>query len=204
MNFSVVLALSPHTDDTEFGAGGTLARLVGRGSEVHVLAFGTGTPGTGAPPGEFDCAMKTLGIANWTLRGFPCRRYPDWRQTILTVVEAALAEVQPTVVLCPALHDTHQDHQTVAMEALRACKRRCSLLAYEIPCNKAAQPFAPNFYVKLTEPMLEAKMRALACYGSQAGRSYMRKEAIYGLALTRGLQCGARYAEAFEVLRWIM
>jgi N-acetylglucosamine malate deacetylase 1 len=34
-----ILALSPHTDDVEFGCGGTIAKLVAQGDEVHIVAF---------------------------------------------------------------------------------------------------------------------------------------------------------------------
>ena len=38
-----VLVLAPHTDDGEFGAGGTIARLVERGAEVRYVAFSIAT-----------------------------------------------------------------------------------------------------------------------------------------------------------------
>ena len=34
-----ILALAPHTDDAEFGCGGTLARLLEDGNEVYCAAF---------------------------------------------------------------------------------------------------------------------------------------------------------------------
>ena len=38
-----VLVLAPHTDDGEFGCGGTMARLVEAGVEVHYQAFSIAT-----------------------------------------------------------------------------------------------------------------------------------------------------------------
>ena len=38
-----VLVLAPHTDDGEFGCGGTMARLVDAGAEVRYVAFSTAT-----------------------------------------------------------------------------------------------------------------------------------------------------------------
>ena len=38
-----VLVLAPHTDDGEFGCGGTMARLVEAGIEVHYVAFSIAT-----------------------------------------------------------------------------------------------------------------------------------------------------------------
>ena len=38
-NISRVLVLAPHTDDGEFGCGGTIARFIKEGVEVHYVAF---------------------------------------------------------------------------------------------------------------------------------------------------------------------
>ena len=38
-NYSKILVLAPHTDDGEFGCGGTIARLVDTGASVTYVAF---------------------------------------------------------------------------------------------------------------------------------------------------------------------
>ena len=43
------LVLAPHTDDGEFGCGGTMARLVEAGCEVRYVAFSIAT--RSLPPG---------------------------------------------------------------------------------------------------------------------------------------------------------
>ena len=63
-----VLVLAPHTDDGEFGAGGTMARLVESGADVRYVAFSIATrslpegfaPGTLG--GEVREATSELGI----------------------------------------------------------------------------------------------------------------------------------------------
>src|SRR6185436_7240447 len=40
------LAIGAHPDDVEFGAGGTLARWAGSGTEVHLLVLTDGSKGT--------------------------------------------------------------------------------------------------------------------------------------------------------------
>ena len=40
-HFRTVLVLAPHTDDGEFGCGGTMARLIESGAEVTYAAFST-------------------------------------------------------------------------------------------------------------------------------------------------------------------
>ncbi len=73
-----VLVLAPHTDDGEFGAGGTMARLVEAGSQVRYVAFSIATRSLpeGFPPGtlagEVKEATAELGIApeNLTVHDF--------------------------------------------------------------------------------------------------------------------------------------
>ena len=40
-NFKNILVLAPHTDDGEFGCGGTIAKLIDQGKNVFYAAFST-------------------------------------------------------------------------------------------------------------------------------------------------------------------
>ena len=42
------------------------------------------------------------------------------------------------------------------------------------------------------------------CYTSQLDRFYANENFVRSLAVTRGTQIGAPYAEAFEVVRWVI
>jgi len=200
----VVLALSPHTDDIELGAGGTVAQFVENNHEVVVVALGTGSMDGGAHNDEYAAAMQMLGVTDFRLFGqFPACHYPDRRQEILAQLEVLRDEMHPDLVLCPSLSDVHQDHATVAWETVRAFKYCASILAYEAAWNYVSEPFRPAYFVRLEEQHMRAKMRALECYVSQSGRSYWDMDFIKGQALVHGMRVRARYAEAFEVVRWI-
>jgi LmbE family N-acetylglucosaminyl deacetylase len=196
-----ILALSPHTDDAELGAGGTLARYVEEGHRVMVVALSTGNPVDGSNKAEMAAAMAMLGVKQWNIHDFHCRAYQGQRADILQELEQLCTVFQPSLVFCPSLNDTHQDHVTVTHEALRAF-RRSGILAYELLRNWIT-PFAPIHYVKLSTSHIEAKIAALACYQSQQHRPYFAEAITRGLALVRGMQVEAEYAEAFEVLRWV-
>ena len=64
--------------------------------------------------------------------------------------------------------------------------------------------FTTQCFVGIDEEQLARKIRALTCYESQKHRSYASEEFVRSLAITRGTQSGVRYAEAFEVIRWIL
>src|SRR5215468_2850970 len=167
-----VLVLAPHTDDGEFGCGGTMVRLVEEGSEVRYVAFSIATrslPEGFAPDTlarEVREATAELGIpdANLTVHDFDVRTFPSRRQEILELLVAVWDEWRPDVVFQPSTHDVHQDHQTIAQEGLRAFKRT-TILGYEIPWNN--YEFSYGAYVALERRHLERKIAAVERYASQ-------------------------------------
>ena len=203
-----VLVLAPHTDDGEFGCGGTMARLVEAGVEVHYHAFSIATrslPDGFAPDTlarEVREATGELGIPEGQLRvhDFDVRTFPERRQDILELLVALWEEWEPDVVFQPSLHDVHQDHRTVAEEGLRAFKRT-TILGYEIPWNNF--DFEYQWYASLQQAHVERKIAALEKYASQHHRRYANAEYVRNLARMHGVNVNREYAEVFQVYRVI-
>jgi len=208
MGWKRALVLAPHTDDGEFGCGGTMARLVEEGTDVRYVAFSIATrslPEGFAPDTlarEVAEATAELGIpaVNLTVHDFDVRTFPDHRQEILELLIELWNEWEPDVVFQPSLHDIHQDHQTVAAEGLRAFKRT-TILGYEIPWNNL--DFAYQAYFALEERHVERKAEALMKYASQQHRRYADPEYVWNLARTHGINVNREYAEVFQVYRLI-
>jgi N-acetylglucosamine malate deacetylase 1 len=198
--------LAPHTDDGEFGCGGTMTRLVDAGCEVRYVAFSIATRSLpeGFPPDtlsrEVREATTELGIpeAQLAVHDFDVRTFPEHRQDILELLVGYWEEWKPDVVFQPSLHDVHQDHKTVAEEGLRAFKRT-TILGYEIPWNNF--DFAYQAYVSLQESHVDRKIAALAKYASQQHRRYSDPEYIRNVARTHGINVNREFAEVFEVYR---
>ena len=200
------LVLAPHTDDGEFGCGGTMARLVEAGAEVRYVAFSIAT--RSLPPGfapdtlarEVREATTELGIpeSNLTVHDFDVRTFPDHRQEILELLIAIWNDWEPDAVFQPSLHDVHQDHQTIAQEGLRAFKRT-TILGYEIPWNNF--DFSYQAYIALQKPHIERKVAALAKYASQQHRRYANAEYVWNGARAHGINVNREYAEVFQVYR---
>ena len=204
-----VVVLAPHTDDGEMGAGGTIARLIEEGCEVHYVAFSSAAQSVpkGFPADvlktEVRAATRKLDIPNdrLILFDFEVRKLNYVRQDILESLVRLRAELEPDLVLVPSLHDVHQDHAVVATEAVRAFKNT-RVLGYELIWNNLT--FNTQCFVKLEERHVNSKIDALGEYRSQAGKNYMDPDFVRSLARTRGVQIGYQYAEAFEVIRWVM
>jgi LmbE family N-acetylglucosaminyl deacetylase len=201
-----VLVLAPHTDDGEFGCGGTMARLVEAGADVRYVAFSTATKSLpeGFPPDtlarEVREATAELGIPEerLTVHDFEVRTFPQRRQEILELLIALWDDWRPDAVLQPSHHDVHQDHQVVAQEGLRAFKRT-TILGYEIPWNNFN--FDYQAYFALERSHLERKVAALSRYASQQHRRYADSEYIWNIARTHGINVNRDFAEVFQVYR---
>lgn len=204
-----ILVLAPHTDDGELGAGASVARWAGEGHDIHYVAFSACQ--TAIPDGwpedvlrdEVTAATAELGISGDRLRvlDFDVRLFARDRQDILQAMVELNRELAPDLVLMPAPDDLHQDHSVVAQEGLRAFKRT-SILAYEIAWNNIS--FRTSCFVALEDEHVEAKLRALECYKSQAQRPYANPDFLVAQMRYHGVQAGVTFAETFDVLRWVL
>ena len=206
-----VLIISPHTDDAELGCGGTISKFVEMGKDVTLLALSTAEKSipdqysSGSTKNEMIQACEILGLKNDHIRilDFEVRVFPQNRQEILDSLIKIRDELNPQVVMVPSLKDTHQDHQVVTNEALRAFKKSSlSIYGYEQPWN--CFTFDTNTFVELEERHIDTKIKALKQYKTQSVKEYFDDEFIRGLARTRGVTIGTRYAESFEVIKQVI
>lgn len=208
-NKKKILVLAPHTDDGEFGCGGSIARFLDEGNEVYYAALSTAKESVpdGLPSDilekEVKIATQRLGIdaERLFIYSFLVRKLSYVRQEVLEELVSLKKSLQPDMVLMPSPNDLHQDHYTVSMEGQRAFKQT-TILGYEIPWNNIT--FRTQSFVRLEDRHVEKKVYAIDAYNSQKMRQYATPEFIRSLAKTRGVQIGAEYAEAFEVIRWVI
>ena len=99
--------------------------------------------------------------------------------------------------------DAHQDHRTIA-EIVPTVFRDQLCLSYEIP-KWDGDLGRPSLYVPLSQETARRKVELLhKCYPSQHGRDWWDDEVFLSLARLRGMECRARYAEAFGCAKWVI
>ncbi len=208
-NLKKVLILAPHTDDGELGCGGTISRFLEEGKEIYYIVFSIAEDSVpqGFPKNILELevreATKILGIppSNLIIYKYQVRKLNYVRQEILEELVKIKKEINPSLIFILSPNDLHQDHQTVAMEGMRTFKQ-VSILGYELPWNNIK--FNTQAFIKLEERYMIKKIEALKAYKSQSSRDYLNEDFIWSLARMRGVQIGAKYAEAFEVIRWVI
>jgi LmbE family N-acetylglucosaminyl deacetylase len=203
------LVLAPHTDDGEFGCGGTISRLIEEGTDVFYMAFSVCEQSVpyGFSETELETelleATKVLGIPtdHVIVRNYQVRKFPEFRQDILQNIIDLKKSINPDLVFIPCTDDLHQDHQVIAAEGIRAFKDK-TILSYEMPWNNLS--ITTSAFSILKERHVATKIKALACYKTQSFRPYADPVFIRSLAVTRGVQVADKFAEAFQLVRLIL
>lgn len=207
MPWERVLALGAHTDDVELGCGAFLSRLARLGVQIRVAAFSRAEESlpAGAPRDaletEFRRSMSHLALSGEDLHvgAIPVRRFPEHRQQILEALVAMNREYDPDLILTMSSGDTHQDHQVVHHESVRAFRGK-TMFGYEIPWNQYESIL--RTWVEVSQEDVDRKAAMLAEYASQSllSRAYMTGDYTSSAARFRGVQGRMEYAEAFEVI----
>ncbi|MCW2930527.1 MAG: family deacetylase [Actinomycetia bacterium] len=191
-----VLAVGAHPDDIEIGAGGLLLGLARLRPRVRYVVM-TGTTERHAEARNAAASFLPGASVTVDLLDLPEGRLPAVWGTVKETLEIAARAARPDLVIGPWPGDAHQDHETIA-RLLPTVFRDQLYLGYEIP-KWDGDMGRPSFYYPLTEDGGRRKVELLhKCYPSQRGRDWWDDEVFLGLARLRGMECRARYAEAFH------
>jgi LmbE family N-acetylglucosaminyl deacetylase len=199
-----VLAIGAHPDDIEIAAGGTLLSLAERHPGLRVrFVLMTGTSQRQQEARAAARAFLPGADLDVELYDLPDGRLPAVWGQVKEVIEAQARSLSPDLVLAPSAGDAHQDHRTVG-ELVPTAFRDQLCLAYEIP-KWDGDMARPNTYFPLTDDIARRKVELLdKCYPSQRGRDWWDEETFLALARLRGVECRARYAEAFTCTKLVI
>jgi LmbE family N-acetylglucosaminyl deacetylase len=215
-----VLVIAPHADDEVLGCGGTIARRVSEGHEVHVVVASLGD--VSRPDGslkvrapvrrsELEESCRRLGVASHEVLFEDLENRLDTlpRVEILSQLDRLLERRHWDEVFFPgpACHQDHEVVRSVSIAALRqrpGRKRERLSAQYEYPQSTWSNgPDDSGMrYVSLGRH-LETKLFALAAYASQAvpEPEPLSIGGVRRLALLRGVEVGVESAERFRILR---
>lgn len=221
-----VLVVAAHPDDEVLGCGATIAKHRQAGDEVHVVILAEGLTSRGDTGQDFsedltrlrasaEKAHRILGSSSLELQRLPDNRMDSVDLLdIVKVVEAAIAQRQPSIVYTHHGGDLNIDHQKTHEAVLTACRPQPNglvkkLLFFEVASSTDWQsyqsaPFVPNWFVDISST-LPLKMQALQAYQSEmrAWPHARSIEALEHLAKWRGASVGVNAAEAFMLGRQI-
>jgi LmbE family N-acetylglucosaminyl deacetylase len=219
-----VLVITAHPDDSEFGAGGTVARLVREGREVVYVIVTNGDKGSGdrsmtserlaaIRETEQRSAARALGVERVQFLGYPDGEVEDTRALRLDV-SREIRRWRPGLVICQSPHRTwnlgasHRDHRTVGgvvLDCVYPLAR--DHLAFpelmpEYEPHKVGEVYvmqweSPQLVVDITDT-IDLKLKALACHASQFTDFASVEQRVRERAAAIGQRAGHAHGEGFD------
>ena len=220
------LAVYAHPDDPDVSCGGTLARWVAEGCEVHILVCTNGDKGTTDPEvapaalatlrsREMEQAAKVLALAGHHALGHPDGEIEDTaglREQIVRFVR----DLRPDAVLCPDPtavffgedYLNHRDHRVTGFAVLDALSPAAALPNYFPSAGPAHQTsvaymsgtLEPSVWVDISATIGQ-KVAAVSCHKSQVPDPEWADRVVRLRAEAEGSRVGVPFAEAFRRLR---
>ena len=219
-----VTVITAHPDDSEFGAGGTIAKLVKDGCEITYVIATNGNKGSGdrtmtperlatIRAEEQRHAARTLGVARVEILGYPDGELEDTRD-LRRDITRAIRRWRPDLVVTMNPHRTynlyasHRDHRTIAGVVLDCvyplARDHMSFpeLMPEFEPHKVREVHLmqwenPHIVVDITDVM-DLKLKAIACHVSQVGDFTGVEERVRQRSVELGKDKGYAYAESFD------
>ncbi len=198
-----VVVFGAHPDDFEVGCAGTILKYI---NDINLKIFVMSDryeDGKMRNLNDQKKSFKILGIDKIPVRVYnvPTRIFHDHKSKIRNILYEIATKSEVDVVFTTPINDIHQDHIVLADEVLRLFREK-TIFGYEV--IRSGYNFKPHLHVRLTEEIVERKIKAAQCYKSQwsttkSGGYYFDREIMKGLMRARGAQFGLEYAEAFEV-----
>src|SRR4029078_12572133 len=130
------------------GCGGALAEHYDHYDVVHILTLSRGAVGgdTHAGVAEAHAASAMVG-AQLKLENLPDTGIDAGAETI-SIIEAAIRELQATHVYTHSNEDTHQDHRAAHTASLVAARDVPNVYCYQSPSSTV--DFKPSRFVDIT------------------------------------------------------
>jgi LmbE family N-acetylglucosaminyl deacetylase len=219
-----VMVITAHPDDSEFGAGGTVARFTKEGREVVYCIVTNGNKGssdrTMTPERlaiiraeEQRQAARVLGVERVIFLGYPDGEVEDTRD-LRRDVSREIRRVRPDLVVCQNPNRTynlgasHRDHRTVGGVVIDC--------VYPLARDHLAFPelmpeFEPHkvrevYVMQWNEPhvvnditdVMDLKIKALACHASQFADFSAVEKRVRERNKELGTPKGYAFAETFD------
>jgi len=206
-----ILAIGAHFDDLELGCGGTLIKHVKGGDNVTMLVV-TNSSYNG-PDNKiirksevaYEEGKKAAGIIGARLEFLDFDTFfVPFNESLTSIINRYINQLKIDIIYTHWVHDIHRDHHYTAKNTLMAGRRVPRFLMYRSNYYDSEKVFQGNFYSDITDEM-ETKVEAIKVFETELERvDYKWIEFFRNQNTNDGQKIGVKYAECFEVVRYLM
>ena len=208
--YKKVLVIGAHPDDPESMCAGTMLKLKAMGAEVVAVYLTSGEAGIVGKTheqartirqAEARKACEMLGVRAVFLTQTDGNA--EVNKERYAEMKALIEAEQPDMVITHWPIDSHRDHRVCSIlvyDAWRMTGRGFDLYYSEVMTGMQTQNFTPTLWVDITD-YRDKKIEAYLCHESQELEGAV-KEYHDTMERMRGMECQAKYAEAFVKQLW--
>ena len=208
--YKKVLVIGAHPDDPESMCAGTMLKLKAMGAEVVAVYFTSGEAGIVGKTheqartirqAEARKACEVLGVRAVFMTQTDGNA--EVNKERYAEMKALIEAEQPDMVITHWPIDSHRDHRVCSIlvyDAWRMTGRGFDLYYSEVMTGMQTQNFTPSLWVDITD-YRDKKIEAYLCHESQELEGAV-KEYHDTMERMRGMECQAKYAEAFVQQLW--
>lgn len=218
-----VIVISAHPDDEILGVGGTLLKHKKNGDILAWLIitvvseeYGFTKERVNSRKEEINQVGNMVGFTFVYNLNYPTMSLnSDIINEMIPKISTVFSEFQPEIIYVMNRSDAHSDHR-YTFEAVMACTKSFRfpyikrVLMYECISETEFAPqlpekvFIPNYFVDISE-FFDKKLEIMQVYQSELGEHPFPRsnKNIEALATFRGATVGVKFAEAFQLLKFI-
>lgn len=218
-----VIVISAHPDDEILGVGGTLLKHKKNGDILAWLIitvvseeYGFTKERVNSRNEEINQVGNMVGFTFVYNLNYPTMSLnSDIINEMIPKISTVFSEFQPEIIYVMNRSDAHSDHR-YTFEAVMACTKSFRfpyikrVLMYECISETEFAPqlpekvFIPNYFVDISE-FFDKKLEIMQVYQSELGEHPFPRsnKNIEALATFRGATVGVKFAEAFQLLKFI-
>jgi len=212
-----VAIVAAHPDDEVIGMGGTIKKLINKGSLVSVLFLSDGVSSRSSIRETIESrkvsslkSLESLGCSDVEFLDFPDNKLDTVPLLELCKkIESHLSARNTDIVFTHYPYDLNVDHRLTCEATLVACRPIPTssvkqLLYFETVSSTnwrfGEKNFSPNIYIDITTEFNDKNL-ALNYYSTELNEfpSFRSLDGIASLAILRGATVGFEKAEAFEL-----
>lgn len=195
-----ILIIGAHPDDIELGMGATLNQI--KGEDVKIIVFSDTVERNGTDIiFELSKSMAIYGLSYTLIKDVDNMKFTDKSIQIRQKLYNTKKEFKPDIIFSPNRTSYNPDHRVLGESCLAVFQEQ-TILFYEV--IRGDYEHIPNMYNTVSIDDMLVKQQALMQYKTQQKATYTSSNITQSKAIFRGAQCGAEFAETFEVGRIIL
>jgi len=209
--YKKILAIGAHFDDIELGCGGSLAKHTKEGDDVYAYVatlsgfsnpFSKSIRKNEIAKKEGINAMKILGIKKLYTGKFETLKVEfndELNVEILKIIEKKKIDT----IYTHWHGDIHHDHKAVSKSSMHSGRHVKRILQYRSNWYHSPYDFKGNFYVNISKTW-NTKKKSILAHKSEVNRTGKKwVEFFYNEALNAGQRIGVKYAEVFDLVKYV-